>query len=104
MLLKNNAKRLITVNGPLTDGGYPEHYDIKPGENPAVEVPDALCTSDFVKNLMRIGELTQVSAPITPTASDDLEALRDEAMLLGIRVDKKWDAAKLQSEIDKLNK
>lgn len=101
MLLKNNAKRLITVNGPLTDGGYPEHYDIKPGENPAVEVPDALCTSDFVKNLMRIGELTQVSAP---THSDDLEALRDEAMLLGIRIDKKWDAAKLQSEIDKANR
>jgi hypothetical protein len=101
MLLRNNASRLITINAPMTEGGYTTYYDIKPGENPAVEVPDELCKSDFVKALLKSRDLTIESAPTTD--SDDLEALRDEAMLLGIKVDKKWDAAKLQSEIDKAN-
>ena len=101
MWLRNNAKRLITVNGPMTGEGYTEHYDVLPGENPPTEVPDALCKSDFVKNLIKIGELTQVVAP--ESDGNYLGALRDEAMLLGIKVDKKWDAARIQSEIDKAN-
>lgn len=102
MLLRNNSSRLITINAPMTDGGYTEFYDIKPGENPAVEVPDEFCKSDFVKNLLNTGDLTRM----TPAEQDDvpdLEALSDEAMLLGITVDKKWDAVRLQSEIAKLN-
>ena len=98
MLLRNLSKRLITVNGPMSDAGYPEHYDVLPGDNPAAEVPDELTKSDFVQNLLKIKDLVNVTAPI---ASDDLEALRDEAMLLGITIGKGWDAAKLQSEIDK---
>lgn len=101
MLLRNNSKRLITINAPMAEGGYTTFFDIKPGENPAVEVPDELCKSDFVKNLLDTGDLTRM----TPAeASDDLGALRDEAMLLGIKVDKKWDAARIQSEIDNANK
>lgn len=100
MLLRNNACRLITVNGSMGADGYTEFYDIKPGENPAVEVPDALCKSDFVKNLINIGELIVLQSEAAPV---DTDALRDEAMLLGIKVDKKWDAARIQAEIDKAN-
>lgn len=101
MLLRNNACRLITVNGSMGADGYTEFYDIKPGENPAVEVPDALCGSDFVKNLINIGELIVLQSEASPV---DTDALRDEAMLLGIKVDNKWDAARIQAEIDKANK
>jgi hypothetical protein len=99
MLLRNNAKRLITINAPMAEGGYTTFFDIKPGDNPAVEVPDELCKSDFVKNLLDTGDLIRM----TPAESDDVDSLRDEAMLLGIKVDKKWDAARIQSEIDKAN-
>lgn len=101
MLLRNNSKRLVTINAPMTEGGYTEFYDIKPGDNPAVEVPDEHCKSDFVKNLLNTGDLTRMTP--ADTDSDDVGPLRDEAMLLGIKVDKKWDAARIQSEIDKAN-
>jgi len=100
MLLRNNAKRLITVNGPMTEAGYSEYYDIKPGENPAVDVPDHLCQSDFVQHLLSTRDLTIEAAP---AADDDLEALRNEALLLGIDVDKKWKAPRIRAEIDKAN-
>jgi hypothetical protein len=83
----------------MTEGGYTEFYDIKPGDNPSVDIPDHLTKSDFVKNLLNTGDLTRM----TPAESDDVDSLRDEAMLLGIKVDKKWDAARIQSEIDKAN-
>lgn len=94
MLLRNNARRLITINAPMTEGGYTEYYDIKPGENPAVEVPDHLCDSDFVQALLKSRDLT---------VEDDLEALRNEALLLGIEVGKTWKAPRIRAEIDKAN-
>lgn len=103
MWLRNTAKRLITINGPMSGDGYPEFYDVLPGENPAVDVPDALCKSDFVKNLIKIGELVQTVAPESDAADDDLESLRNEALLLGIDVDKKWKAPRIRAEIDKAN-
>jgi hypothetical protein len=100
MLLRNNSKRLITINAAMTEGGYTEFYNVLPGDNPPVEIPDHLTKSDFVKNLLNTGDLTRM----TPAESDgDVDALRDEAMLLGIKVDKKWDATRIQSEIDKAN-
>lgn len=101
MLLRNNSKRLITINAPMTEGGYTTFFDIKPGDNPAVEVPDEFCKSDFVQHLLKSRDLTVEAA--LAADSDDVGALRDEAMLLGIKVDKKWDAARIQSEIDKAN-
>ena len=46
MLLKNISKRLLTINGP--DG---QSIQIKPGNNPPVEVPQS-CVSNFVKLLI----------------------------------------------------
>ena len=53
--LKNLDKRLITINH---DG---KRYDIKCGENPAVEVHDEAMKTDFVKHLVETGKLAIVS-------------------------------------------
>jgi len=65
MLLKNNSARLITVNGPLNEKGERSvKYQIKPGKNPAVEVPNELCKSAFVKSLIDNGSLVAHSAMV----------------------------------------
>jgi hypothetical protein len=61
MLLKNTKARLITINGPYENGARTKKYQIKPGENPAVEVPDKLCKSPFVKALIDDGTLVEVT-------------------------------------------
>jgi hypothetical protein len=102
MLLRNNSARLITINAPMGETGYDTFYDVKPGDNPAVEVPDELCESDFVQNLLKTRDLT-VEYVQPATGDDDLESLRNEALLLGIDVDKKWKAPRIRAEIDKAN-
>ena len=65
MLLKNKSARLITVNGPLNEKGERSvKYQIKPGKNPAVEVPNELCKSAFVKSLIDNGSLVAHSAMV----------------------------------------
>ena len=59
MLLRNHSAHLITVNGVNADGVV-ESFKVLPGDNPAAEVPDEYCKSDFVKNLIKIGELSVV--------------------------------------------
>lgn len=68
MLLKNKSARLITVNGTLNDKGErTEKYLIKPGKNPAVEVPDELCESAFVQSLIDNEDLIAVAgSPVKP--------------------------------------
>ncbi len=68
MLLKNKSARLITVNGTLNDKGErTEKYLIKPGKNPAVEVPDELCGSAFVQSLIDNEDLIAVAgSPVKP--------------------------------------
>lgn len=60
MFLKNEAARLITINH-LVDG-VETSYPVLPGENPAVEVPDAVAKIDFVKALLKNGDLRRVGA------------------------------------------
>lgn len=65
MFLKNNQARLITINGKLDkmeDGSYVRNvkFQLKPGNNPAVEVPDELCESAYVKTLLESGAIVQV--------------------------------------------
>jgi hypothetical protein len=87
----------------MTEGGYTEYYDIKPGDNPAVNVPDSLCDSDFVQNLLAIGDLAEEAAPAGAEDGDELSTLRDEALLLGIKVVKTWKADRIRAEIQKVN-
>ena len=61
MLLRNNAARLVTINGAFELGQRTEAYQVKPGDNPAVEVPDELCENAFVKALIKDGTLTALT-------------------------------------------
>jgi len=69
MLLKNKSARLITINGPLNEKGErTAKYQIKPGKNPAVEVPNGYCKSDFVKSLIDSGSLVAQSGSVEALA------------------------------------
>ena len=90
MLLKNNSARLITINGHLNGKGERvEKYLIKPGKNPAVEVPDELCKSDFVKalidndSLIALSEMSEpVEIPVDTDGNESLYADFDKAQLV----------------------
>lgn len=105
MFLKNEAARLITINHLV--GDVETSYPILPGENPAVEVPDAVAKIDFVKALLKNGDLRRVGADELESEGDDedggeeIEVLRAEAGGLGVKVDKRWKDAKLREEIAK---
>ncbi|MEK2607700.1 hypothetical protein WLF18_01080 [Pseudomonas shirazensis] len=106
MFLKNEAARLITINH-LVDG-VETSYPILPGENPSVEVPDAVKKIDFVKALLKNGDLRIVGADEVEDDSDDsdddIEALREQAGRAGIKVNRTWGKARLLEEIAKASK
>ena len=104
MFLKNEAARLITINH-LVDGTETS-YPILPGENPAVEVPDAVAKIDFVKALLKNGDLRRVGADELESedddeGDDDIEALREQAGRAGVKVNKTWGETRLREEIAK---
>lgn len=106
MFLKNEAARLITINHLV--GGTRTSYKILPGENPAVEVPDAAAKIDFVKALLKNGDLRRVGADELEgdddDEGDDIEALREQAGRAGVKVNKTWGKARLLEEIAKASK
>jgi hypothetical protein len=99
MFLKNEAARLITINH-LVDGTETS-YPILPGENPAVEVPDAVAKIDFVKALLKNGDLRRVGADELEAEDTDDEDLVAQAEALGIKVNKTWGENRLREEIAK---
>lgn len=77
MLLKNQVARLITINGEFENGQRVKAYQIKPGNNPSVEVPNELCENAFVKALIADGSLLvqcedDASVSATPSQYDDM--------------------------------
>lgn len=108
MFLKNEAARLITIN--LLVGETETSYKILPGENPAVEVPDAVAKIDFVKALLKNGDLRRVgvdeleSEDDDDEGDDDIEVLRAEAVAAGVIVSDRWGAKRLKAEIAKAGK
>ncbi len=101
MFLKNEAARLIIIN--LRDGESETSYQILPGENPAVEVPDAAAKLDFVKHLLKSGALRRVGADELEADEDEEgeQTLAEQAEALGIKVDKRWSEDTLREEIAK---
>lgn len=103
MYLKNEAARLITIKH-VVDGEL-KSYQILPGDNPAVEVPDAVGKIDFVKALIDSGDLRRADAGEAEVDEgeddDDIEVLRAEAEALDIKVDKRWKEDRLREEIAK---
>lgn len=109
MHLKNEAARLITIN--LMVGERLTQYRILPGENPAVDVPEAAMQLDFVKALLKNGSLRRVGSDELAGVDlekeeleeegEELDLLRIEAEELGITVDKRWGINRLKEEIAK---
>lgn len=87
--------RLITIND--TDG---KAYEILPGADAAeVEIPNRLANSPFVQALAKEGQV--VLSDVGEDEAEDAD-LYAEAEELGIQVDKRWKASRLQQEIDKV--
>ena len=112
MILKNNAKRLITINGGLIEGQRTTAFQIRPGNNPAVDVPDELCDNAFVKALLDDGLLIKVSESAKTIEADsggtsqydsmnktDLTAFAEAQ---GIEVKSAWSKVEIIAEIEKL--
>lgn len=97
MFMKNEAARLITINA---DG---QKYQVLPGLNPAVEVPDAVAKIPFVQALLKNGSLRRAGEDELEAdeGDDEIEALREQAKELGISVDKRWGEKRLLEEIAK---
>lgn len=104
MFLKNEAARLITINHLV--GEKETSYPILPGENPAVEVPDEAAKIDFVKALLKNGDLRRVGADELESEDEDggeesIDDLRERAGRAGVSVNKTWGKARLLEEIAK---
>lgn len=113
MLLKNNSARLITINGKLNERGErTEKYQVLPGKNPAVEVPDELCKSEFVKALIAAGALIQYAPALiqqgepVDTSDESIYADFDKAQLVAqceardIKVTSRDTAATLVAKLE----
>jgi hypothetical protein len=82
MLLKNTVARLITINGAFENGARVVTYQIKPGDNPSVEVPNDLCDNAFVQSLIADGSLrveceADASAPVEAVSAYELMSKAD---------------------------
>ncbi|CAA9993652.1 unnamed protein product [Nesidiocoris tenuis] len=93
--------RAITINeGDKT-------YNIVPGGDASefVDVPDSVVRGKFVQNLINSGDLIVKGYKEPVKGEDDeedekLATLRQEAQSLGLKVDARWKAERLQKEID----
>lgn len=86
--------RLITIND--MDGTA---YDILPGGD-EVEIPNRLAHSPFVQALAKEGHVVLSDVGEDESEDVDIDELRAQAEALGIKVDKRWKAEKLQAAIE----
>lgn len=98
--LTNNAKCAIIVPG-VGELAKLEGL-VAPGDS--IEVDESLTKSDFIQHLIDEGYLvvSGVQPVAVTTEPDELDALREQAEMLGIEVDKRWKAGRLREEITKL--
>jgi len=115
MLLRNTIARLITINGKFENGTRSEAYQVKPGDNPSVEVPNILCDNSFVKALIADGSLVvecddDANAPVVDEAeqsafeqmskADLIELCNAQDIEVGSRDTVKTLAAKLEAHVE----
>lgn len=86
--------RLITIND--MDGTT---YDILPGGD-EVEIPNRLAHSPFVQALAKEGHVVLSDVGEDEAEDANIDELRAQAEALGIKVDKRWKAEKLQAAIE----
>lgn len=86
--------RLITIND--MDGTA---YDILPGGD-EVEIPNRLVRGAFAQALAKEGHIVLTDVGEDESEDADIDELRAQAEALGIKVDKRWKAEKLQAAIE----
>ncbi len=92
---------------PITINHGDKSYQIIPNgdDSQFVDVPNEVVKTKFVQNLINSGELIVkgYSEPVKGKDEDEeerLRGLREEAQSMGIEVDKRWKADRLQRAID----
>lgn len=106
-LVRNTTSRLITIN--LGDDDKTS-IQVKPGDNPSVNLPDEAMKIPFVKHLVKSGALLEVApravdvADIDEDEDDELAQLQAEALTLGMDFKESWVASTLKGKIAKFKK
>ena len=121
MLLQNQAKRLIIINGkhdvtrdkngdPLGHKLMGKSWKLLPAGAP-VEVPDEVCQCAYVNNLIKSGDVVSSGALVIDSTAEEvdevdeeLEALREECDLLDIPWRKNAKAETLKQKIAEAEK
>lgn len=114
MILKNDSRRLITINGAFVKNKRSIAYKILPGHNPSVDVPDELCDNAFVKSLIADGSLIKVGDSVIESTAVEVQGdgeydsmnksdLTAFAEAHGIDVKSAWSKAEIIAEIEKLD-
>ena len=96
MYVRNLAARLITIDWKGIK------YPLMPAGD-SVEVPDSAKESKFVQALEKERSIEIKDSESQDDLLDDIDELaplREEAVELGIKVDKRWGEAKLREAID----
>ena len=103
MFLRNMSARLVTIN---VKGHEP--IQIKPGDNPAVEVPDEALKLDFVKHLRKerilIEEIPRGVDLDDDEDDEELAQLQAEAVGLGMDFKESWAASTLKRKISEFKR
>ncbi|WP_289281561.1 MULTISPECIES: hypothetical protein [unclassified Methylophaga] len=97
MLVKNNTARIIGINSQGE-----KSVKVLPGDNPAVEITAKMAKLDFVKELIKQGQLVVV----TEEESEDKpktekEQLIEDIEALGIEAKSSWTIKQLKEELEK---
>lgn len=92
----NTARKIVINIGDKDE----TQYALLPGgvDAPAIEVPSSVLDIEFVKNLINSGDIVVVN---NEPVSDNIENLRNQCKLLGIKYEKNWTESKLQEAINK---
>jgi hypothetical protein len=92
-----NTARKIVINVGDKDE---TQYALLPGgaDAPEVEVPPSVLDIEFVKGLINSGDIVVVKSEAT---TDNIENLRNQCKLLGIKFERNWSESKLQEAINK---
>lgn len=107
-LFSNTTKRLITINTGSAA------IQVKPGNNPSVELSDAVLKIPFVQHLIKSGALLEVAprkidvTPVTDdtgdTDDDELAQLQAEALSIGMEFKDTWALSTLKAKLAKFKR
>jgi hypothetical protein len=92
----NTARKIVINIGDKDE----TQYVLLPGgtDAPTIEVPSSVLDIEFVKSLIDTGDIVIVKGE---SVSDNIENLRNQCKLLGIKYEKNWSENRLREAINK---